>query len=322
MRFNFLAIGASGLLFTIPGLAHDCSIGNTWDLLGEWTMMRRSLSQDRILAYNSATTAAALEANQQVSDFKYEPGFRLGVYYRPYESHSYELLFLDCGDWKSHKTVNANLTLSYPFDNTGYTHDYNTASQVQSTYKSQMWTGEFNYWKHVTPRFENYFSFSWLAGLRYMDLSENMDLAYSKPGYLSHYTVATKNRMPGGQVGVDLQYNPQERLSWDVLAKVGFFVDWAEQKTYLGDLNDTVTLRQFTVTKVKVPFFTEASASLAYQLNTHFNIHGGYQMLYVTGVALAPEQFSPKTTSNAGRKVDMSGQAIVHGWFLGLLFGF
>ncbi len=324
------ALSAFTLGISSVSFAQDCYTDNTWGLVGEWTMMRRSLlHSERIVKSDSDTSCtgcddddSVLSTGPLVSEFDYEPGFRVGAYYHPSERRSLELLYLDCGKWHSEKEVNGDDDLSFPFKCCNYTHDFREASEAKAKYNSNFWTAEFNYWRHVTPRFEDYFSVSWLAGLRYVNLHEKFNVAFLRDANESHYRISVENYMPGIQLGGNVQFNPQRSWSWDLTAKIGVLVDIAEQKTYLGDYNDSVTLRNHEGEKTGATFLAEVAAALAYQFNTHFNIHGGYQMLYLSGIALAPEQISKRTGPHSGSACNLDGQAIVHGWFLGLSFGF
>ncbi len=321
---TFLALSISSALF-----AHDASECNRFGVLGEWTMMRRSQLQGKSLANNSkkVRTSATesytvLNSKEIESKFHYEPGYRVGAYAYVSPQTTFEFLALNCGEWHATKSVHAHQTLSFSFNNPNYTHDFNNASEAIGDYKSNFWSTELNYWGHITPRDVDYFSLSWIAGVRYMNITESFELTYKQPGYKSHYTISAHNHMPGPQLGLDLEITPQESLHWDILAKGGVLIDYCWQKTYLGDYNDTVTLRDHKSFDISFPFYIEAEVALGYQLNTHFNLHGGYDMLFITGTALAPEQIDRDVDADAGHHVYTGGNAIIHGFFLGLTLGF
>jgi hypothetical protein len=61
------------------------------------------------------------------------------------------------------------------------------------------------------------------------------------------------------------------------------------------------------------------AAQIAFRFfDDHLNIHGGYQMLFLTGLSLAPEQISGGVGVNAGKKDYTHGNAIIHGLFAGI----
>ena len=125
------------------------------------------------------------------------------------------------------------MTLRFPFKSSTFTVDFENAFESNGRYKSHYQEAEFNFWNHLTPRKGEYFSGSWLFGVRYMDLKERFNLAFFNDeiphtslfdpasARESNYNIETKNRMGALQLGADLQMNPAKHWSWDVLLKWG-----------------------------------------------------------------------------------------------------
>src|SRR3972149_1095842 len=263
-----------------------------------------------------------LNVKKVLSQFNLEPGVRASIAYQPNAQRSLEGNFLWINPWEGRRVVKANQSLYFPFRNLDYTSDYVNASKAVATYTSRLWGLEFNYWRHWTPRYVNYFSVSGVAGLRYFNFREGFKLQFSNPPDKSDYDVHTDNNMFGVQLGLNLQLNPTNRISWDVTAKVGPMVNHADQRTLLRDQDNTVTLRNFKHHRWNGLTFADVLAVLNFQAKDHFNVHVGYELMYFSNVALAPDQINKKTRPTAGRDVKTGGHPIFHGVFAGIIIGF
>jgi hypothetical protein len=128
--------------------------------------------------------------------------------------------------------------------------------------------------------------------------------------------------MGGAQVGVDVQWNPMRWFGWEFFAKVGWMANYTKQNQFLGDDNNQIKLRDSSSKKWGNGVFTDVAAQFAFNIKNHFNVHAGYQFLFISGLALAPGQISKRTGSNAGKKDHVNGTAIIHGLFAGVAFTF
>ena len=102
---------------------------------------------------------------------------------------------------------------------------------------------------------------------------------------------------------------------------MGPLLNYATIKSFLGDLGNTITVRDYEKTVCKVGFIIEPSITLTYQFGAHFNIHTGYQLTYVSGLALAAAQFD-KGTSPSRKYMNLNGDMILQGGFAGVGIGF
>jgi hypothetical protein len=51
-------------------------------------------------------------------------------------------------------------------------------------------------------------------------------------------------------------------------------------------------------------------------------VMAGYNLLWLDGIALAPDQLDFRVTSDAGEHLDQDGEVFFHGWSLGLRYWF
>jgi len=203
-----------------------------------------------------------------------------------------------------------------------------------------------NYWRHFTPRRGDYFSVSGIIGFRYMQLNEKFNLAFYKGDDVSHYRIRTWDHLYCAQFGLDLMVNPTVCIAWEFVAKVGPVLNHSEQRTFLGDNNDTTVLRDFRKKKFNAALFADVEGILTFQWTANVNLHAGYKVIYLNGVVLAPEQIDKETSSSdhpeerehdeeemcpvpvtepsfhTRKRVHDGGVIYIHGLTAGINFGF
>lgn len=350
-----------GVLLTTNLFADDWSFNNHWSVYGEAVYMRREMLHKKPLVKERElvppppppapapspapspapapspfpapvpspapppprfTQETVVTTRSLVHEFNFEPGYRLGASYME-RTWSVEGVYLWLNEWKGDKHKTGRSNLNYPFNNPNLAPGLRNADSAQAIYTSQFWTAEANYWRHVTPRRADYFSFSWIAGLRYVQLNEKCEVAFDKRFQgKSEYDVHTKNYMPGPQVGLDIQVNPYRQWSWDFFGKIGGLLNYNRQKTFLAEENDATVLRDTKRQNYSAALFIELGASLAWQFWSHMNLHLGYEVFYMSGVALAPERLSRSSSDHHAEKADPDGQLLIDGAFLGITIGF
>jgi hypothetical protein len=324
-RWKYAVLGSFALTGALS--AHDdWSLNNHWNVTLDFVYMRRTEVHDqRIVEKNTpsfATATTLIEVDDLVRRFDFQPGYSVAMMVTPSKRRSFEAAYLYLPKWQDRRVKHGQSDLSFTFKDMSYTHDFVFADRAEAKYTTRIDTAEANYWYHVTPRRVDYFSVSGILGLRYADLRELFEVQFTRGTNRSDYNIHTKNHLYGGQIGGNLQINPQRFWSWDVTAKIGAFANRATQKTFLGDFNNTLTLRDHEKAEWRLSYIAAAVATLTCQFWRHLNAHIGYQMLYLTDVALAPDQIDKKTKKNSGKRLDAYGQALIYGILAGLGFGF
>ena len=165
-------------------------------------------------------------------------------------------------------------------------------------------------------------SFNWLFGLRWAGLNETADLnVQTDPGEpFSAYSVTTSSQLIGPQIGI------KERRQWNNWAVEG----WAKTMlagTFLSSYADPITsplapgveyrpAREDT--EVGVGFVADLNYSLTRRLGEHWWLRVGYNLIWVTGVALAPNQFDFTDSATSGTRLVGGSSVFLHGANLGL----
>ncbi len=327
------------LAFSEPLMAaHDVNLNDHWNLLGDFVYMRRQYSNaknlvnetNKVRICGKCSDFSVLRTNDLINDEEFNPGFRVALTYRNNPKMSLEGNFLWVAPWSADKEVHAKPTVAggkkdflfFGFKDPDYDGDYTKASEAKVKYDTQFWTAEANYWRHWTPRHVDYFSLSGILGLRYFHFNEGLNISYFRPPDRSHYIIHTKSDAFGIQGGLDFQVNPTRTFSWEIFAKFGFMMDHEQQKQLLRDINDTVTLRNLKRQKWQDGCFADVAAWFAFQFKDHINLHGGYEMIYLSSICAAEDQMSRRLTSGAGKEIDTDGTAIIHGLFAGMIISF
>jgi hypothetical protein len=328
-----LLLFSSLAALTIPLHAEEevwCDSGGPISILGEFVYMKRAQIHNHSLVVDPTkvqcpTTMcpdySILDSKKLVQHFDFEPGYRLGISYLLDRRGTIEMLYMHINEWSTTQRVHDTGQLKFPFNDSSFAYDYINADKAAAHYTSRIFSTEINYWNHMTPRGEDYWSVSAIMGLRFLRLREFFKLTFEKGSDKSDYRVRTNNDLPAAQVGLNLQVNPTNYLSWEAIVKVGPVYNRASNNVFLGDHNNNVTLRSYEMHQWKWALLTEASVAFGFNFWSYANIHIGYDFLYLTNVALAPEQIR-KRTAHVGHFLFDKGEVIIHGLFTGLNINF
>lgn len=218
------------------------------------------------------------------------------------------------GQWSftSRKTVNGDNNLSLPGDLALSSFAFFDADRIDQVYSSHINNYEINI---IMP----YASFQWLAGFRYLTVDERYDINSldldTGPG---DYTILTRNRLYGGQVGARTQWQV-ERFVFDFEAKAGVFANAAHQDQRVVD-SDGAVLRDANGSEHQAAFVGEVSSYLFIPMGSHFTGRLGYTAIWVDELALAPNQLDFTDTATSGTGIYARRGILIHGFNAGMEF--
>jgi hypothetical protein len=159
-------------------------------------------------------------------------------------------------------------------------------------------------------------NWSFLMGFRYIGFEEDFDItSLDLDSGVSQYDVDAANNMFGMQIGGLWQKQLTCRWSVDFVSKGGIFGNAAEQRTVLGDFNNRVLVRDTDTDQGHVAFASEIGVNTTYRLSSCLSLRGGYNWLWLSGVARAADQLD--FTRGDGAGLDTSTAAL-HGPSAGL----
>lgn len=260
-----------------------------------------------------------LQSSQLVNDMYFDPAFRISakLFYNTHSTWivSYTGLFNWKGEGKVHCSENLNLPGALGLNS----FDYHYADRAVAVYRSEFYTVDLTYWRHVTPRYTDHFSVSWMIGLRFIDLDEVLKLYFTKRDNTSRYRVKTFNRAFGPFFGGDFEYNPYSFLTWGLVGNIGGLANRSEQSTLMLDLNNTIVVRDCDPSGTNFAYFTYIYPFIEFRFVKFFTVRVGYEMLYIGRVTLADHQL---VYHGSGSKLNNEGNIIYHGLFAGVQFNF
>jgi len=164
----------------------------------------------------------------------------------------------------------------------------------------------------------------WLVGFRYVGVEESADLnvicCLEETGdYLNvPYHARTRNNMFGAQVGNRTRWT-WERWAFEGWAKAGILGNAQEQiQLPLIDYTGFQQRPGLSTTGGVVSFIGDINLSTVYRLTDVWGIRAGYNLIWIDGLALAPNQFAFANVAGAGTGLVSGGGIFMHGANLGL----
>lgn len=176
---------------------------------------------------------------------------------------------------------------------------------------------------------------SYLYGVRYMQVHETFNFhshssaqpldADGNPvgnptPYDADYDIVTHNNLLGLQVGADMMFR-QCRWAWGVRSKLGAFINFSDQQSNIlapGGMEGATGAfeHRLSAAKHEASLIGEVGFTATYKFRPNLMGRAGYDFMWVTGVAMAPEQlqFVPLPVN----KINTNGTIFYHGISLGL----
>lgn len=260
-----------------------------------------------------------IDSQDLVKDMHFQPGVRISAKLF-YNIHStWVLSYTGFLNWKGQDKIHCPMNLNLPGQLGQESKDYHYADRASAIYRSDFYTVDLTYWRHVTPRYTDHFSVSWMIGLRFFDLDEKIKLHFTKHHQTSSYRVKTYNRAFGPFFGGDIEYNPYRFLTWGLAGNIGGVFNRGKQKTLMRDDDNTMVVRDYDPSGSNFGYFAYIYPFIEFPFVKFFTFRIGYEMLFIGRVALADHQFDFHGT---GDKLNHEGNIIYHGLFAGMQFNF
>ena len=343
--------------------------GPSWyDFSVEGMYLDRRISgkSDIDLISDNPGNTAVIVLSASDADFEFEAGIRATLRYQLNATDSIEGVYVDGLDWESTVTVNDSdiggdmNDLFSVFSQFGQVpiggfEETDATETASLTYRSNLESVEFNFrrgWISRNARIHG----SWIGGLRYLRLNEQfshaihwvdvqtMGTTTTTSTNLFNYDINTRNDLLGFQGGAKVGWCLMPGLIAHSQIKAGVYGNKASQNSRLVNtvttLVSTPTMASSSIaTTLDVPesakddvisFATDASAWMTWQLHPLVKIRCGYEVWFMQGLALGPDNFNTSppaeftpTPTTPARQVflDDQGEVLYHGARLGLEVG-
>jgi putative beta barrel porin BBP7 len=326
-----------------------CAAVRWYDFAVDYMALRREDAGRRV-DFASSGINGPIVLDTTDLDFDAESGFRFSAMFQWGAGSNIEFTYFGLFFWDDSASVtDPTNSLFSPFSdfglNPGGFVETDNGDFASIDYESKFDSFEVNFrqrWMAPNCRYQG----SCLFGVRYFKLDEDFNYfaqstANTIPGdpladpptvdivpALAN-NINVHNNMVGAQIGGDLWMCILPGLRVGAEGKAAVLANRIAVESTLStnvpdiDGNPQPALIEDLVEN-DVSFLGEANLFATYRLNYQWTLRGGYQFLYVDGVALAPENFnaqppfldgSPRTTV-----VNDNGGVFYHGWFAGAEF--
>lgn len=179
-----------------------------------------------------------------------------------------------------------------------------TDTEAFAQYTSKLYNSEINLRRRLLGNFD------FLIGFRWLELSEDFVVADTLGTW---YRMDTNNHIYGVQIGVDGDLWQEGCFTLGGLAKIGAYGNRCDQTTVLDGEPDRRSRDSTSALVAEVALWGE------YRFSRHWWLRGGYQVLWLDDVALAPDQLvvNPDPDSAA---IHSDGSPTYHGAMVGLMY--
>jgi len=165
-------------------------------------------------------------------------------------------------------------------------------------------------------------SVEWFTGFRYLNLGEELDISAQRivNGGVEdgNYRLRTQNNLYGAQLGARVRQT-RGRFGWEAMGAAGIFGNDARGKQSVTDFPDFALRPNVTSSRGGVAFLGEGSLSALYRLTNVWNLRAGYTVIYIGGLALAPDQLDFNFAAvPSGNQLNQGGGLLLHGVTVGL----
>lgn len=201
-------------------------------------------------------------------------------------------------------------------------------------YNSDLHSTELNFRRPVNPWMTTIFGFRWIEMEEWYGAAATerppSDTAI-RPSYLDYETTS---RMYGVQLGADIRILDRGKpFRLDSSFTAGLYLSESDLRATResftvdsvdGDIEiSDISYRSLSDEDGHVSFHSEMKLGASWQVGRHLALRGGWQLLWIEGVALAPEQLATTALgdsrvegSPAAADVDTDGGAFYHGPYL------
>jgi hypothetical protein len=292
----------------------DEQCGPGWSVYSDALFLHRSAPGSRVLITDSFGPNARSLLNADEFNPGVSAGWDIDLMRRNILGSAWSLEgnYFGLDDWNATRGVersDANIFVWFihPLYSTGYPVD------VSASYRSALHSVELNAWRPLGDWG------SLLIGFRYLDLSENSLDMYATivgpPPNPAVIRVDADNCLSGFQLGFDRLLWSRNRWSLEGCAKAGIYDNHATNGVLVTQIGPQYAC---SATTDHAAFVGDLTFTAKYAITANLSLRGGYQLLWIDGVALAPDQIAVSDPGHGRATVCTSAAPFYQGAFVGL----
>ena len=312
-----------------PNGTGSCCLPRWFDVQADWLFWDRDFGDSLAVSSDNRLGPTALSTDDL--EIKEESGFRVTGAYLVAPATALEASYFGGFNWASSAIVSSPTRQLFsvfsdfgsdPF--TGFPQTDFGASHGLA-FSSSLDNGEVNL-RHRWVSANCVVHSSTMIGVRYLRLAEELVYNTAAPNGSMNYVLQTDNDLVGAQIGGDFAIcvSPRFKISGDVDA--GVYGTHSKQRTDANfSSNNVGTVTQGSLAELEsasdVAFVGEAGLNGIFQITPRMNLRAGYQVLYVTGVATAVDNFNTESPFAARSAfISNNGDVFYHGANVGFEF--
>lgn len=278
-------------------------------------LWRENHGSDGTVVLNLNTSESLISTDDL--DFDVAGGVHAGFGIRTGSGSAWEFEYMGVFDENSSEFVALTDQLALPGNLGLATNNFYFADEVSVRYESQIHNAEIN--RVFSHYADSSRSVEFLYGFRYLNLNEDFDIVSTDfQESTSTYDVHTNNNLFGAQVGSRL-CSRHGRWTWEGTGKAGIFGNAAEQHSDpIVDFPAFVIRPGRSASEGNVAFVGDLNLTGIYQLSSVWGVRAGYNLIWIDGVALAPDQLDFTNTPTSGKGVSTDGGLFLQGVNVGL----
>lgn len=309
--------GLAGCDHLCDGTGGRC-LPRWFDAHAEWMYWQRDREEDLALSSEGIQGPIALNTNE--IDYDFASGYRVTGAYIVGPGTGIEATYFGGFNWEDSAIATSEDNLfsvfsdfgvdplnGFPETAFGFLHTVAMSSEMNNA--------ELNLRRRFISANCHIHS-SLLVGIRYFRLRE--DLVYetfTEQGDMS-YQLKTDNDMVGLQGGGDLYFCLTPRFKIGAEVKAGVYGTHSKQRTNVFCTSCDPLRERDSASDAS--FLGDAGAIMLYRVTPRFTLRGGYQILYVDGVATAVNNFNTESPFSARDSfIHNTGNVFAHGTNLG-----
>jgi len=284
-----------------------------WIVSAEAMYLRRSNARDQILATDQTTGATRLSTSDFNDDYDVIP--RLQVIRQWSNCNGWDVNMFGISSFDSDVLTGSSPEYIAP----GITLPSTAPGTVFRTrYETRFDSIELNYRRGSCRH--RYLTL--IAGFRWLELSDELDVDQTAPIQRDLFAIDTDNHMYGFQTGFDaVLWNRGPRFYVDSMLRAGIFYNRADQSTYAPVFTPAppgLFVDRLSARASHTSFFGELGIHGVYRLTNRISIRAGYRLMWLEGVALAPNQIPVNSLIGPGTAaLDTGGSLFLDGATLG-----
>jgi hypothetical protein len=282
----------------------DCCgcCGTGLDVIAGVVLMHRSRAPEAPLAFDSLN-----QAQERLDAHDLEPGWRAGArvdgIWTFGEQYAIEAVYLGVQDWHTAPSLIRSDTDPLLVPTLSPTTFF---EQLTARYVCDLNSGEVNLREKCCGECK-YLTF--LTGFRYFGLRDTLTLSGEATNIgTADASAQALNNLYGFQIGADLNIpHIAEHTSLEGFLKAGIYSDEVKLAQTTSGTGAFAGNTSFNTSHNQVACAAEVVARLSYEVGCHCELFGGYDAVWLDGVALAPLHLPPVNTIHASRTAFFDG---------------